>query len=635
MNPCIFSGTIAITMLSCFLIARQGFIQNQTESALLFTGAGLFITFTGYFVNLWTKKSRTLITVLLLLLLVLLGKLAPHLSVLSWIIAGSGVIMYLIALGKECAIKANVAPTLKIMAVALLLGAYVGELVFASKYHDVYFLEKLTFGPPFDMGTDTLFHAALANMIANLGRITTGLDGVPFTAYHAGSHIIFAQLCKLLSQGCMPFFIFGYPLLVIPLFFNALCTLVLQIIGLNQPDKKCDLSNFYLAISCLTVGFLPSEGKICNLSGPFIGESYGIGLIIAFYTMGLILEFFQKENEHKHSWARKIPLFFILIPALCVIMTACKFSTVYLFLAITGFLFLRKKLFIDWVYTCSLLLSTLASYLVYKALTFPYQTYLDIFGYYKDMSLDSILLHAIFMYLPLSVLLALRVSIAKSNNYLKLLAEIAVIFAAICFAPSIFINLAGGATSYFLEPQYFVSSILLVSMLALLGKLSNQKGAYILSALLLIQTTFSVWKSAQKISESKITLQKKEAPQERVRVMNKLQELSKLPLRERSHSIVFIPQSCKSYWNMSIPLATPFIEPAITGIPMLDGLPPVGFTGTIYYNYAPYSYGVRRVQIQDESVETLKRNAALWGFRNLIRLEGSDLSIKTEKTSGI
>ncbi len=635
MNPCIFSGTISITILSCFLIARQGFIQNQTESALLFTGAGLFITFAGYFLNLWTKKSRTLITILLLFVLVLLGKLVPNVPILAWIVAGSGGIMYLIALIKEYATKTNIAPTLKTMAVAVILGAYVGGLVFSSKYHDAYFLEKLTFGPPFDMGTDTLFHATLANMIANLGRITTGLDGVPFTAYHAGSHIIFAQLCKLLSQGCMPFFIFGYPLLVIPLFFNALCTLALQIIGLNQSEKEFDATNLYLAISCLTVGILPSQGKVCNLSGPFIGESYGFGLIVAFFAMGLVLEFFKKENEQKQPLIQKLLLFLVLIPALCAIMTACKFSTIYLFLAIAGYLFLRKKLFQDWVYACSLLISTLASYLVYKALSFPYQTHLDFFGYYKDMSVSSILLHAVFMYLPVWALLALRIRVAKTNNFLKILSEIAVVFAIICFAPSVATNLAGGATSYFLEPQYFVSSVLLVAFLTLIGTLSNKKVAYVLSAFLLIQTTFSVWKSTQKISDSKSALQSTEAPKERVLIMNKLQELSKLPLRERSHSIVFIPQSCKSYWDMSIPLATPFIEPAITGIAMLDGLPPVGFTGTIYYNYAPYSYGVRRIQIQDESVETLKRNAALWGFRNLIRLEGPDLSIKTENTSGI
>lgn len=635
MNPSIFSGTIAITMLSCFLIARQGFIQNQTESALLFTGAGLFITFTGYFINLWTKKSRTLITVLLLFLLVFLGKLAPHLSALAWLIAASGGIMYLIAIVKECTKEANILPTLKIVAIAVLLGAYVGELVFSSKYHDVYFLEKLTFGPPYDMGTDTLFHATLANMIANLGRITTGLDGVPFTAYHAGSHIIFAQLCKLLSQGCMPFFIFGYPLLVIPLFFNALCTMAMQVIELNQSEKKFASPNFYLAISCLTVGILPSEGKICNLSGPFIGESYGFGLIIAFYAIGLILEFFKKENEQKQPLYQRLLLFLVLTPAMCAVMTACKFSTIYLFLAITGYLFLRKKLFLNWVYVSSLAISTLVSYLVYKALSFPYQTHLDIFGYYKDMSTGSILLHAIFMYLPVWVLLFLRVTVAKTNNYLKLLTETAVIFAAICFAPSVATNLAGGATSYFLEPQYFVSSVMLVSMLSLLGILSKKKVAYILSAFLLIQTTFSVWKSTQKIRESKISLQSTEAPKQRALVMNTLQELSKLPLRERSHSIVFIPQSCKSYWNMSIPLTTPFIEPAIAGIAMLDGLPPAGFTGTIYYNYAPYNFGVRRVQKQDENIETLKRNAALWGFRNLIRLDGPDLSIKTEKTSGI
>jgi hypothetical protein len=622
-------------MLVCFLFLRQGCTPDYTESALLFTGAGLFITFAGYFLSQWSKKSRTFISILLLTLMVLLGKLVPRVMLLSWFIAGSGAAMYLAALIRESATKANLQNTLKSLAIATLLGIYLGAMVFSAKYHDAYFLEKVAFGQPFVMGTDTLFHSSLANMIANLGRITTGLDGTPFTPYYVVVHITFAQICKLMSQDCLPFFIFGYPLLVIPLFINSLCTLALQIIELSQSKLKSFSSSFYLTIASLTVGMLPPEGKVCNLSGPFIGESYGFGMIIAFSIMGLIVESFKKESEQKQPLIQKILLYLLLIPVMCAILTACKFSTAYLFFAICGYLFLRKKLFLDWVYVCSGLLSTLASYLVYKSLTFPYQLDMDIFGFYKDMSAIDVSLHVIFLYLPLWAIIALKVTVGKNNNLLQLLCESAIVFALACFIPSVFMNLAGGATSYFLEPQYFVSTILLVAFLGILGTLSNKKMTFVLSALLLIQTSIGLFRSGSAINESKKILASKPTPPDKILVITRLLELSKLPPRERSHSMVFIPQTCKSYWQMTIPITAPFIAPAITGMPMIDGLPPSDFTGTIYYSYVPYGFGVRRSKVQDESSATLKRNAALWGFQNIIRLDGPNLTVTTEKTSGI
>lgn len=633
MNPSIFSGTIAITLLSCFLFFRQGFTQNQTEPALIFTGAGLFIIFASQFLNTWTKASRQLLTILLLLLLALIGKLIPHLSVVSILVSSLGALMYIFSLAREFRHKDQISNNLKTLAIAILVGTYTSGMVFSSKYHDAYFLEKLTFGQPFDMGTDTLFHASLANMIANLGRITTGLDGIPFTAYHAGSHIIFAQLCKLLAQGCMPFFIFGYPLLVIPLFFNALTTLTLQLLDSSQKEQKTNSNFIYLALSSLTIGFLPPEGKICDLSGPFIGESYGFGIVLAFFTMAFLLHWFSSNSKDQILW-QKILLFLVLIPVICAIMTACKFSTIYLFLSICGYLFLRKKLFLDWIYTGSLILSTAASYLTYKALAFPYQTNFDFFGYYKNMEPGALLFHAIFLYLPLWLLIALSANKQNKNEIFKQV-EFAVVFAFICFAPSVFSNLAGGVTIYFLEPQYWVSSAMLVAFLAILGAFSNKKFVVLLSAIVLAQTAIGVMRSSSSITESRKILLSKEAPADRQLVMNKLFELSKLPRRTRSHSIVFIAQACKPYWNMAAPLTAPFIVPAITGMPMLDGLPPAGFTGTIYYNYAPYNFGVRRSSTQDESSETLKRNAALWGFTNLIKLDSTDLSTKTENTSSI
>lgn len=642
LNPSIFSGTLGLTLLACFLFFRRGMAQDQTEAAVLFTGAGLFLNYAPIFVCELIEKTilkqarafllgRVSVTLILLFVCIFLGKLLPNISIISWFISAIGGLLFLISIIRFWTEQTDLKVRLAILAPAVLLGIYLGGVVFTSKYHDAYFLEKLTFGPPFDLGTDTLFHACLANMIGNLGRITTGLDGTPFTAYHAGSHILFSQLCKLLSQGCLPFYVFGYPLLVIPLFFNSLCSLALELIDFNSDANKNASNYLYLPLACITIGFFPEEGKVCYLSGPFIGESYGFGLILFFLGSCLMLEFFKTTADSSKFYSLgKYIFFLLLIPALCAVITACKFSTIYLVLGICFYIFVRKKLYSNWLYTCSIVISTATSYLVYKLLAFPYQTHLDLFGYYKDMNVVSILLHAVFMYLPLWLLLILKTTALKKTKSLNFYCEIAVVFAVICFAPSIGTNLAGGATSYFLEPQYWICAVLLVACLTPSTFFSKTKTVLILSTILLMQTSFGYSKATTKALADKTILTQNNAPSSRVFIISQLQELSKLPFRERTHSIVFIPQSCKHYWNLTTPLTAPFIEPALTGMPMLDGLPPFGFTGTIYYNYAPYSYGVRRSATQDENPDTLKRNAALWGFRKLIRFDNKYMKFNTE-----
>lgn len=268
-----------------------------------------------------------------------------------------------------------------------------------------------------------------------------------------------------------------------------------------------------------------------------------------------------------------------------------------------------------------MVLSVMLSYLVYKALTFPYQTSVELFAFYKGMEPLHIALHAIFFYMPLWATLFLFLLKKNQEPRIKSALEAGFIFSIICFLPSIFMQLAGGVVVYFLEPQYWLNLVLFLACLIAFAASVNKKTIVCLSLLLLFQTALSLTHLFGSLQKDLATIAKTEPVPGRVAVLEKLYELSRLPLRTRRHTAVFIPQSQKDYWTMMDPLGTPFLVPAITGMPMIDGLPPQGFMGTIYYNYAPYGFGVRPEGQQDSSDATTRVRASMWGFRHLIRIE--------------
>lgn len=91
---------------------------------------------------------------------------------------------------------------------------------------------------------------------------------------------------------------------------------------------------------------------------------------------------------------------------------------------------------------------------------------------------------------------------------------------------------------------------------------------------------------------------------ERNRLMDKLHELSRLPIHEKRKTLVYIPKSIGLFWKSIVSCkTTPFIVPAITGMAMLDGLPDVNCK-TRCYGYEVYkrSTGTFRVGSKQELI---------------------------------
>lgn len=633
-----FCNVFALTLLSFFLILRIGYSSEQNVPALLFTGAGLLLVNAATFLRILHKKYNSFATESLIyceaalslftfLLVILLGLLLPHLPFMAYFLAGSG---YLLALFNSFLyFESRVFWRLAAFS-SFLLSGNIGCTYFSSKYHDFLYLEKLAIGQPFTIGGDTLFHASLSNMIATFGKITTGIDGVPFSAYHMGSHFIFGQICKLLDVNSLYFFLFGYALLAIPIFLKSLLTLTMELTKFFSAKNgtTSELPGVvYLTLACASICLVLQNlnDKILFFSGPFLGESYGLSLTLVCWASCLILYGYTAVKSRSSTIIGNILLWFFAIPLLGATMTACKFSATYIFLGVFSILMFWKKLYYHWQIVLSAMLTFASCYTTYKLLSFPYQTALRPLASYSEMQPLDIALHGIFFYLPLWTL-AFACHISKeSNQTAKSTVEVAFFLTLLCFLPTVFLHLAGGSVLYFLDPQYWINLSFLLAYISVLSNRQNKKLSLILSCVLILQNAIAFPQMMKFLDETKVKFASIPADPKRKLVLSRLDELSKLPWREKSRSIVFIPQSSKFYWHMLDPIYIPFLEPAIAGMPMIDGLPPEGFIGTIYYCYPPFAYGVRKSRTQDESKANIQKMSYLWGFRQLIRLDGPEM----------
>ena len=99
------------------------------------------------------------------------------------------------------------------------LGSGLAFYTCTHHYHSPLFLESLAGG---SVNTDSLHHAAYANMIRTYGVASTGLDGLPNYRYHFGSHWLFGQLATLLDLTVIEFYQLGYPVVFLPLLVYAI-----------------------------------------------------------------------------------------------------------------------------------------------------------------------------------------------------------------------------------------------------------------------------------------------------------------------------------------------------------------------------------------------------------------------------
>lgn len=143
------------------------------------------------------------------------------------------------------------------------------------EFHSRYFAH--VYGPELGrlglLSADTLFHAALTHMIERYGAVSTGLDGLVPLPYHAGSHVWFAALCRL--GGSEP--LLTYPYAQLTVLLPALILFLLLAVGALVPTRR-----HLASLPVLTMAVLVGSDLVgWNAHYTSESQSLGLGVLLA------------------------------------------------------------------------------------------------------------------------------------------------------------------------------------------------------------------------------------------------------------------------------------------------------------------------------------------------------------------
>jgi hypothetical protein len=225
-------------------------------------------------------------------------------------------------------------------------------------------------------------------------------------------------------------------------------------------------------------------------------------------------------------------------------------------------------------------------------------------------------------------------------NRLTLSIEIVIVISILSFLPgALMANLQFDAY-YFLDFQKWIS----ISFLLALFDYSaiKLKPAIVVLILFLMPLMYVVYENGTEkylAYRSHIKHMREvviNAPSKKQDIVNILLKLHKLPLSQKRNTLLFIPQNNLAYWGLADQIgchSVPFIAPALSGMAMIDGLPPTECGGPndsmLRHNgYECYQIRTREQTDDDRRSSSLCSKALEKGFKNIIRIDETEEGFK-------
>lgn len=177
------------------------------------------------------------------------------------------------------------------IAVAVTAGAGLGAAYFlivnTKGYANVLSLEQTLVGL---QHRDTLYHAAMAAMIANYGVASTGLDGLMYVPYHILSHVLIGLAGRWMGVAPIESYYLVPHIVLVPLLLFALSAATLW---LWRP--RCVTAAGPLAV-LVPVGLL-GVVEIGDWASYLVSESYCLALIVLLLALPLLLEMMERPHD--------------------------------------------------------------------------------------------------------------------------------------------------------------------------------------------------------------------------------------------------------------------------------------------------------------------------------------------------
>lgn len=349
-------------------------------------------------------------------------------------------------------------------------------------YVNPLFVENIILDTSHMAHMDTLYHAAITGMIKTYGIPSTGLDGIPFRAYHFGSHWLFAQLSKLLNLRVIDFYQLGYPVIFIPWLLQCMLLFALE---LNKHYKNMiqliDLRNnvvFWLVFFLVLLECTPVSRFTFRYGIHTISQSYMVSLIFAFLFLSIGLNLINnRDNLGKYSW--QFVTFIITIPGLICFVALTKVSVGFLLICVYTYMLYRMNCFKNILPTISLIITFLLTISVILTINSGQQGLIIV--PFNIIIIHTIKLLIIFfsqflswlfiayrLYETHSVTVKDFVNNVKTNQVMDV--EVIALLCFISVAPFFIMQESGGGEFYFTDVQNMVAiSFLLANLPKIAG----------------------------------------------------------------------------------------------------------------------------------------------------------------------
>jgi len=547
---------------------------------------------------------------------------------------------------------------------------WAGGVVWGRIYKSPVFMEMLISSGIVHHDAVTL--AALGNMLRTYHVASVGLDGLPYMAYHWGTPWLFAQLSNLTGQSVLEFYQLGYPVTMIPLFFGGVLAFAAQ---LRKPGDNHRLA-FWAIFLGATIGFLPVAGLDAIgvwTSNLIISESYAVAIPFALMLAATVAEFWRERCEAifaRQATALDFAFLALILAGGLVILGYLKISLMILGFGALMYAAFRVQawrrvplmVIAGWITVVVLITYKRVSLVAHHEGIVP----LDFVRSFVPRVWWPFFILAQLFWSLLYIVLRLRQENAHTVADLRALVtarriidvEIVAVVAAAGILPGFILHIDGGSAFYFSDVQRWLSvGLLLAGAGTLIPKLrltGLAKAALIFVAMPFVVSmarnsvhwTKRALKANAELRQSLYPASERAALIPRIKSLPLLTDsaklsaglrtaanfnpvvgllaLSGLPQAEKRRSAVFVPQNEDRYWTI---LKRPgacsfsgFVVPALTGISMVDGMPPVGCALSPYYGLSLYHKRDRAQTEADAMPVNVCARAVGLGFERVIRL---------------
>jgi hypothetical protein len=491
---------------------------------------------------------------------------------------------------------------------------------------------------------DVYYHFSVTEMFRVHDSISLGVHGLAPLKYHFGSHLWFAALSTLAEHGTEYAYSLGMTIVLIPALFFAVC------ISAASFSAVIDFSQTkFIYGMVFVVGSTILLDKI-GLHSYYVSPSHTISLILLMLALPMLT---ADLNAHGATY-------FSILLAFIFLLSITKVSAGMLWGGACCYLFLRSELalwrrasliFVTVIITglCVKMSISPAQQTVERSLSFSLFHFYRIYG--NLFTLSSLVPPAILAIIAFALRFRWRQTVT-SPGQLKLLrgAEISLFISGISMIPGALIPIAGGGAWYFINvAQWVCLTSLGALLLSIEGRAAGIDSLRKYVAGLFVVCTLSAFFSmarqnyaeslqflrqlpgtpAKDLSVSAIDFAINSFRQNgrlipvdfesRIIALPVNQLITQLRAEKKSDFLVFIPPEANWFWKTSGDcMSKTFLIPAMTGHPLLYGLPPNKSCATDYYDQS-----VLGMRSRPWNKIKMCREARRLGFRAIARVDAS------------